>query len=109
MAVGRVRRFEVFLVDLNPTKGSKINKMRPCVVISPDEMNRYIRTVIIAPMTTKQRPYPTRVLLTFQGRSGEIVLDHVRTIDKSRLTKKLGSIHPKTSDKVLGVLREMFD
>lgn len=103
-----IKRFEVFLVNLDPTIGSEIRKARPCVIISPDEMNRYIRTVIIAPMTTQRRDYPTRVSVRFSGKSGQVVLDQIRTIDKSRLIKHLGQFNPKQSDRVLSVLQEMF-
>jgi mRNA interferase MazF len=103
-----VRRFEVHLISLDPTKGSEIKKNRPCVVISPDEMNKHIRTVIIAPMTSTVKNYPTRVATTFQGKKGQIVLDQIRTVDKSRLTKKLGSISSSAEEKVISVLQEMF-
>lgn len=103
-----VKRFDVFLVNLEPTIGSEIQKTRPCLIISPDEMNRNIRTVIIAPMTTKGRNYPTRVICRFQGKDGQIVLDQIRTIDKSRLVQKLGQLKRETSSKVLDTLAEMF-
>lgn len=103
-----VRRYEVHLISLDPTKGSEIRKTRPCVVISPDEMNKHIRTVIIAPMTSTIKNYPTRVTTTFQGKKGQIVLDQIRTVDKSRLIKNLGSISSKAEEKVLNTLQEMF-
>lgn len=103
-----VNRFDVFLVSLDPTQGSEINKTRPCLIISPDEMNRYLRTVIIAPMTTKGQSYPTRVAVEFLEKSGQIVLDQVRTIDKTRLVKKLGSITPFTAHEVLKTLQKLF-
>jgi len=103
-----VNRFDVFLVVLDPTVGQEIKKMRPCAVISPDEMNHHIGTVIIAPMTTKGRDYPTRVSCTFQGVEGQIVLNQIRTVDKTRLVKKLGRLSPPTSDRLIGVLSEMF-
>ncbi|MEO1067939.1 MAG: type II toxin-antitoxin system PemK/MazF family toxin [Cyanobacteria bacterium J06638_6] len=103
-----VRRFDVFLVNLDPTVGSEIQKTRPCVVISPDEMNRYIATVIIAPMTTKGKTYPTRVVCQFQSKSGQIVLDQIRTIDKTRLVKKIGQISQDEQRLVLDTLAEMF-
>ena len=103
-----VNRFDIFLVNLDPTIGSEIKKNRPCLIISPDEMNRHIRTVIIAPMTTKGRPYPTRVTCRFKGRSGQIVLDQIRTIDKERLVKKLGRIDRRAAEAILLVLSEMF-
>ncbi|TVQ14490.1 MAG: type II toxin-antitoxin system PemK/MazF family toxin [Leptolyngbya sp. DLM2.Bin27] len=102
------QRFDVFLVNLDPTVGSEIKKSRPCVVISPDEMNRYIATVIIAPMTTKGRRYPTRVACQFQGKVGQIVLDQIRTVDKTRLIKHLGQINPDEQSLVLEILAEMF-
>ena len=103
-----VNRFDVFLVSLDPTLGHEIKKTRPCAIVSPDEMNHHIGTVIIAPMTTKGRDYPTRVPCTFQGVDGQIVLDQIRTVDKTRLAKKLGRISPAASDRVLNVLIEMF-
>jgi len=103
-----VGRFEVYLVNLDPTMGREIKKTRPCLIISPDEMNRNIGTVIIAPMTTKGRAYPTRVTVRFQGKEGQIVLDQVRTIDKSRLVKKLGAITAPTQVVVLNALASLF-
>ena len=103
-----VDRFDVYLVNLDPTVGSEIKKTRPCVVISPDEMNRYIRTVIVAPMTTKGRPYPTRVECRFEGKDGQVVLDQIRTVDKVRLVKRLGRLSGAAQDKILGGLSEMF-
>ena len=102
------KRFDVFLVNLDPTIGSEIQKTRPCVIISPDEMNCNISTVIIAPMTTKGRIYPTRVICQFQGKDGQIVLDQIRTVDKSRLVKKIGEISQAEQREVLGILAEMF-
>lgn len=103
-----VKRFDVFLVNLDPTIGSEIQKTRPCLIISPDEMNRNIRTVIIAPMTTKGRSYPTRVACKFQGKEGRVVLDQIRTIDKSRLVRKLGQLKGEARTEVLDSLAEMF-
>lgn len=103
-----VKRFDVYLVNLDPTVGKEIKKTRPCLVVSPDEMNRFIATVIVAPMTTKARLYPTRVSCHFHGKSGQIVLDQLRTVDKVRLVKKLGQIRPKTQQAVLATLSEMF-
>jgi len=103
-----ISRFEVYLVNLNPTIGHEVKKTRPCLIVSPDEMNRYIGTVIAAPMTTKGRDYPTRVNLTFQGKKGQIVLDQIRTIDKSRLIKRLGKIDKNGARKVREILAEMF-
>ena len=103
-----VNRFDVFLISLDPTRGSEIRKTRPCLVISPDEMNDHIRTVIVAPMTTKGRPYPSRVSCTFQGKRGQVVLDQVRTVDKTRLVRRLGAISARVQRKVLDALQEMF-
>lgn len=103
-----VRRFEVYLVNLDPTLGSEIQKTRPCLIISPDEMNDHIATVIVAPMTTKGRDYPTRVNCQFEGKEGQIVLDQIRTVDKIRLVKRLGKITASTQKDVLVVLMEMF-
>ena len=103
-----VKRFEVYLINLNPTMGQEIKKTRPCLVISPDEMNRHISTVIVAPMTTKSRKYPTRIACRFNGKSAEIVLDQIRTVDKLRLAKRLGAIDTSCRHHVLDVLQEMF-
>lgn len=103
-----VRRFEVYLINLDPAVGSEIKKIRPCLVISPDEMNRYAATVIVAPMTTKVRAYPTRVSCKFQSKRGEVALDQLRTVDKSRLARKLGRIDKQTQENILSVLAEMF-
>lgn len=103
-----ISRFDVYLISLDPTQGHEIRKTRPCVVISPDEMNHHIGTVIIAPMTTKGRDYPTRIPLTFQRKKGQIVLDQIRTVDKSRLVKRMGKLDANTAAKTLTVLQEMF-
>jgi mRNA interferase MazF len=102
------KRFDVFLVNLDPTIGNEIQKKRPCVIVSPEEMNRNISTVIIAPMTTKGREYPTRVICQFQNKDGQIVLDQIRTVDKSRLVKKIGQISQDEQREVLNILAEMF-
>jgi mRNA interferase MazF len=101
-------RFDVYLTNLDPTLGSEIQKTRPCLIISPDEMNRHIRTVIIAPMTSATKNYPTRVNCNFKKKEGQIVLDQIRTIDKQRLVKKIGSIDSKTQMEVIAVLQNMF-
>jgi mRNA interferase MazF len=101
-------RFGIYRIALDPTVGSEISKTRPCVVVSPDEMNRHIRTVIIAPMTTTRKRYPTRVACTFAGKQGEIVLDQVRTVDQSRLLKRIGRLDRATATRVAAVLLEMF-
>lgn len=103
-----VKRFDVYLVNLDPTLGSEIQKTRPCVVISPDEMNRHISTIIIAPMTTKGRSYPSRVQCKFEGKDGQVVLDQIRTIDRTRLITKLGQLNKQTQKAILDVLGEMF-
>ncbi len=101
-------RFEVCLVRLDPSEGHEIRKTRPCVVISPDELNRHIRTVIVAPMTTKGGSFPTRIPVRFQRKEGQIVLDQIRTIDESRLVRRLGKISTTAAQRVLRVLAEMF-
>lgn len=103
-----VRRYQVYRVDLDPTRGSEMRKARPCVVVSPDEMNRHIRTVIIAPLTSRRREYPTLVDLTFQGQEGQVVLDQIRTVDRSRLLEHLGSLPEATARQVASILQEMF-
>ena len=101
-------RFEVYFVNLDPTIGSEIKKTRPCVIISPNEMNYNISTIIIAPLTSKLKNYPTRVPCKVEGKQGQIVLDQIRTIDKSRLIKKIGTLNKTTQIKVLNILKEMF-
>ena len=103
-----VNRFDVYLINLDPTIGSEIQKTRPCLVISPDEMNRHIRTIIVAPMTTAGKDYPTRVPCKFKKKEGQIILDQIRTIDKTRLIKKLGSINPETQLEVISILQRLF-
>lgn len=103
-----MKRFDVYLISLDPTVGREIQKTRPCLIISPDEMNDYISTVIVAPMTSKGRKYPTRVKLSFQGVQGQIVLDQIRTVDKARLVKKLGRITSPVQGKVLSGLSNLF-
>lgn len=103
-----VKRFDVYLVNLDPTIGAEIKKTRPSVIISPNELNTHLSTVIIAPMTTTLRTYPTRITLTFNGKEGQIALDQLRTIDKTRLVKKLGPISKAEAQKTCDVLVEMF-
>lgn len=103
-----VNRFDVYLTNLDPTVGSEIQKTRPCLIISPDEMNRHIRTVIIAPMTTAGKDYPTRIACQFKKKKGYIVLDQIQTIDKTRLVKKLGTLDPETQLMVISVLQRLF-
>lgn len=102
------RRFDVWLARLGRTEGREIRKAPPCLVVSPDEMNRYLTTVILAPMTTAGRPYPTRVPCRFRGRAGQIVLDQIRAADASRLVRRLGRLDRATAEKVLEILGEMF-
>ncbi len=108
MVTGPVDRFDVYLVLLDPTVGSEIQKTRPCLVVSPDEMNHHIATVIVAPMTSKGRPYPSRVACRFESVDGQIVLDQLRTVDKQRLVRRLGRIAAEVQDAVLAALAEMF-
>jgi len=107
--VGRPpQRDEVWLVTLDPTQGIEIQKTRPCLVISPDEMNQHLQTVIIAPMTTVTRPYPTRVPVRFQGRRGQVAVDQLRAVDRQRLVRKLGTVSASTAQAVSAKLVEMF-
>jgi len=103
-----IERFNIFLVKLDPATGAETAKTRPCVVVSPDELNRAVSTVIIAPMTTVRRGWPTRVEITFQSKTGEIALDQIRAVDKSRLAKRLGKLDSATADAVLDTLGELF-
>jgi mRNA interferase MazF len=103
-----MEQYSICMVNLDPTIGHEIKKTRPCVIISPDEMNRNIATVIIAPMTTKAHVYPTRIPLIFQGKKGWIVLDQIRTVDKLRIIKKLGKLNPARITEVKKVLNEML-
>lgn len=102
------RRHQVWLVTLDPAHGAEIQKTRPCLVVSPDEMNRHLRTVIIAPMTTVTRPYPTRVAVRFQGKRGQVALDQLRAVDQQRLVRKLAEITARTAQDVSATLVEMF-
>ena len=106
--VNHPRLDEVWLISLDPTQGSEIQKTRPCLVVSPDEINRHLRTVVIAPMTTSERRYPTRVSVTFQSKRGQVALDQIRAVDRQRLVRKLGSVPAKTAQAVSAVLVEMF-
>jgi mRNA interferase MazF len=101
-------RGEVHLVRLDPTLGSEIQKTRPCLIVSPDELNAHLRTVIVCPMTTSGRSYPWRIRCRFQNRSGFVVLDQVRTVDRERLVKRLGVLRAATLSQVLASLQEMF-
>lgn len=102
------RRDEVWLVTLDPTHGAEIQKTRPGLVVSPDEMNRHLQTIIVAPMTTTIRPYPTRPPVRFQGKTGQIALDQLRAVDRQRLVRKLGTVSATTAQQVSSVLVEMF-
>ena len=108
MAVTRVGRGDVFLVTLDPTQGGEIRRTRPCVVVSPDELNTHLRTFIVAPLTTGAFSYPFRVPCTFQRRSGHVVLDQIRTVDRERLVRRLGALPLPVLEQALAVLREMF-
>jgi mRNA interferase MazF len=102
------RRDEVWLIALDPSKGSEIKKTRPCLVISPDEMNEPLQTVLVAPMTTTLRSYPTRVNLTFRNKTGQVALDQLRAVDRRRLVRRLGAVPTKTAREVSSLLVEMF-
>ncbi len=106
--VASPQRFEVWLVNLDPTQGSEISKTRPCVVISPNELNRYLRTVVVAALTSSERSYPSRVACRFQGKTGQVALDHIRSVDKLRLVKKLGAISAATAREICSQLADMF-
>ncbi len=109
MAVARgPRRGDVYLVQLNPTRGSEIRKTRPCLVVSPDELNAHLKTFVVAPLTTGAHRYPFRVPCRFAGKDGHIIVDQVRVVDQERLTKRLGALTEPTLRKVLGVLQQMF-
>ncbi len=101
-------RGEVYLVQLDPTRGSQIRKTRPCLVVSPDELNHHLRTVIVVPMTTGGHVYPWRVHCRFQGRAGFVAIDQLRTVDTERLVRRLGRLGPSPLAAVLAVLQEMF-
>lgn len=106
--VKTAQRFDIFWVALDPTIGSEIKKTRPCLIVSPDEMNNNLRTVIIAPLTTRSRDYPSRIMTNVDGKPGDIALDQLRTIDKSRLIKKITTLNDATAKKVTQILVEMF-
>jgi len=103
-----MKRFDICLVRLDPVLGAETAKTRPCLIISPDEANAFLQTVIIAPMTTVRRRWPTRVGVSFQGKVGEVALDQMRAVDKSRLVRRLGKLDARTADVVLDTLAEMF-
>ncbi len=105
---GTVRRGEVYLVPLNPTRGREIRKTRPCVIVSPDELNAALSTFTVAPLTTGSHAYPFRVPCRFGGRDGHVVLDQIRTVDRERLVRRLGKLSPAALTAALAILREMF-
>lgn len=106
--VGYPRRDEVWLTSLDPTLGAEIKKTRPCCVVSPDEMNEHLLTVLVAPMTTSVRNYPTRVTVTFRGKSGQVALDQIRAVDRDRLIRKLGAVPSRSAQEISMILLEMF-
>jgi len=103
-----INQYEIWWINLDPTVGSEIQKVRPCVVVSPDEMNHHIRTILIAPMTSTSKPYPSRVSTTFEGRVGWVVLDQIRCVDKSRLVKKASFLDSDTVTSVKSIIRAML-
>ncbi|MDP1842633.1 MAG: type II toxin-antitoxin system PemK/MazF family toxin [Sediminibacterium sp.] len=103
-----VKRTEIWLVELNPTVGSEVKKSRPCIIISPDEANKYLNTVTIAPLTSTIKSYPSRVKCSFDGKEGQVAIDQVRTVDKLRLKKKLGTLDKRTGEKVFQTLQDYF-
>jgi mRNA interferase MazF len=108
VVAGDIRKGDVFLISLDPTRGDEIQKTRPCVIVSPDELNAHLRTFIVAPLTNGGHPYPFRVACKFQGRSGHIVLDQIRTVDRERLVRRLGKISSSALARALAILQEMF-
>ena len=103
-----VQQYHIFIVNLDPTIGSEIKKTRPCVIISPDEMNKYLDTVVIAPITSQSKKYPTRVKINLEGQENWVVIDQIRTIDKSRLTNKIGLLSQKETESIKHVIKETF-
>jgi mRNA interferase MazF len=103
-----MEQYDICLINLDPTIGHEIKKTRPCVVISPNEMNKHIETVIIAPMTTRSHKYPTRISITLQGKSSWIILDQIRTVDRTRIVKKLGKLNSKNIKAVKQIIMEML-
>ena len=101
-------RFDILLVSFDPSQGYEIKKTRPCLIVSPNEMNKYIKTIIVAPMTSRIKNYPTRISVVFEGKGGTIALDQIRTIDKSRIIRNLGTLDTKTATLVLETLGKMF-
>ncbi len=103
-----VRRGDVFLISLDPARGGGIQETRPCVVVSPDELNTHLRTFIVAPLTTGGHPYPFRIPCRFEGRAGSVVIDQVRTVDRERMVRRLGRLSSSTLGRVPAILQEMF-
>lgn len=103
-----IKRFEVHLVNLDPTFGHEIRKKKPCVIVSPNEMNKYLNTVIIAPLTSVKRGYPSRIECRFKGKQGEIILEQIRSVDKRRLISKMGSLNEDLQNQILEKLQEIF-
>jgi mRNA interferase MazF len=103
-----VKQYEIYMLNLDPTIGSEMNKVRPCVVLSPNEMNKFLNNIIIAPMTSTVKGYPTRVGVNFGGKNGEIVLDQIKTVDKKRIIKLLGNIEKKDIKEIKRVIKEML-
>jgi len=103
-----VKRFDIWLINLDPTLGSEVQKKRPCLIVSPDEMNKYLNTVIVIPLTSTRKDYPTRVNCVFQDKNGQIAIDQMRSLDKSRLLQKLGTMDKPTCKKVSDLIIETF-
>ena len=108
VGVRAARRGEVYLVDLNPTRGSEIRKTRPCVIVSPDELNRHMSAYIVAPLTSGAHPYPFRIQCRFRGKAGYVVLDQIRAVDAGRLVRRMGRLTPSLQMKALSILQQMF-
>lgn len=101
-----LKQYDIVIVNLDPTMGSEIRKTRPCVILSPDEMNKYLKTIIIAPITSKSKPYPTRILIELRGKENWVVIDQIRTIDKRRIYKKMGNLKPVEIQNIKAVVKE---
>lgn len=108
VAAAAVKRGDVYLIDLSPTRGREIRKTRPCVVVSPDELNAHLQTYIVAPLTSGGHRYPFRVACRFRGKAGHVILDQIRTVDRERLVRRRGQLTATTLQKLLGVLQQMF-
>lgn len=103
-----IKQYQIFLVNLEPTIGSEIKKTRPCLVVSPDEMNKYLKTIVIAPLTTSIKSYPTRFSISLNKKKGQVALDQIRTIDKKRIVKKMGVLNKSEVKECKSILREIF-